>query len=186
MRVHTASNPGGGKRTEPALFTTTQTTIPILTQIMAGFSLAAIAIAASAASSISIPCLPFELTTKGVSLALIGLSALLFLFATEACIKSQAWDYFVLSEDRRKFIDLSDTEDYIDKCLTERDSWHRIAVWSYRLGIISIMLGTAFLFWPLSKATSVIIGFYLPISLVLLIVVNRRQNQLLGGAVSSD
>ncbi len=173
MSQPTPQNPTGAKATEPALYVTTQTTIPILTQIMAGFSLAAIGVAGSATWSETLPLL-YQPSTKNISLSLLSISALLFLFATEACVKSQAWDYYALSDERRKFDDLRDTVNYISVCINESHKWHRIAVWSYRFGIISIMLGVAFLFWPISKSTSIIVGLYLPISLILALIVYVR------------
>jgi uncharacterized membrane protein YqjE len=176
--TYTPKNTAGVKATEPALFLATQTTIPVLTQMMAGFSLAAVAIAASATWSATIPFL-FQPTTREVSLVLISLSVLFFIFATTACIKSQSWDYFAVTEERRNYDNLQDTATYINKCLRERKTWHGIAVRAYRLGVLSIILGAAFLFWPLSRLTSVIIGAYVPTSIILGWVVHRREKKLL-------
>lgn len=176
--TYTAKNCKGVKATEPALFLATQTTIPILTQMMAGFSLGAVGIAASATWSTTIPFL-FQPTTREVSLVLLSVSVLFFVFATAACIKSQSWDYFAVPEERRNYDNLQDTVAYIDKCLKERKIWHGIAVRSYRLGVVSIILGAAFLLWPLSRLTSYMIGVYVPTSIILGWVVQRRERKLL-------
>jgi hypothetical protein len=68
MSKYQSTNPGGPQRTEPALFVTTQTTIPVLTQLMVAFSLAAVGIAASSNWSATIRFPFHELTTKEICL----------------------------------------------------------------------------------------------------------------------
>lgn len=175
--AYVALNDEGVQHSEPALFLTTQTTIPILTQMMVAFSLAAVAIAASATWSTPIPLL--DATTKDLSLWFIALSVLFFVFATEGCIKSHSWDYFAVSLERREYWNYKDTREYIDKCVNHSKRWHSRAVWSYRIGVFLIVLGAASLFWPLSRITSTIIGSYVPVSLGLAWWTCRREGKSL-------
>lgn len=163
------------QRTEPALYVTTQTTLPVLTQLMAAFSLAAVGIVASSTWSTTIPFL--QLTTKEISLGLFATSVFLFVIATESCIKSHSWDYFSVSDERRKFWNLSTDPPYIEKCLKLSKLWHSRAVWFFRVGVFLSILGAAFLVWPLSRMTSWLIAGYLPVSIAISLWVHHREKK---------
>jgi hypothetical protein len=160
MTVERARQTNGDKRSEPALFITAQTTIPTLTEIMSAFSIGLIAIVA-AFSGTSNPLL-WGITLKDLALVMLGFSALLFWLATESCIKSQAWDYYAVSKERRTADNLSTEADYIASCLEVSRDWYVRAVYAYRFGGISMILGVAILFWPISRLTSVAMGLYVP------------------------
>lgn len=159
---------------EPALFITTQTTIPQLTAIMFAFSLAMLAFSASAEwpdKSILI-----GITTKNLAFALLGVSAFFFIIATTSCVKSHAWDYWALSKERRDDDGLSNDENYKNRCKSRSRSWHRLAVWTYNLGFMTVMLGVFFLFWPISRITSVTFATGLGLIIIIKIVVTIKPD----------
>lgn len=171
-------NPTGVRPTEPSLYISTQTTIPVLTQIMTGFSVGALAIAASAPDKWSVDTIfLFNLTVRDWAFILFGISALSFLFTTEACVKSQSWDYFILSQERRDFNNTSDLKAYVEYCIVKSRLWHKTAVWAYRLGIMAIMLGLAVLFRHISLFISVIFVLYLIGTGVVFFIEKRITNE---------
>jgi hypothetical protein len=150
---------------QPALFITTQTTIPQLTALMFAFSLAMLAFATSAEWPDT--SLLIGITTKNFAFALLGVSAFLFIIATTSCVKSHAWDYWTLSKERRDDDGLSDDVNYKQRCKKRSHAWHRIAVWSYNSGFILVILSVSLLFWPVSKITS--ITFFIGLGLIIII-----------------
>lgn len=153
---------------EPALFITTHEAIPILTTLMFGFSIAMIGVASDSAwQSHSLTLLVLQSDTKSLAFILLSVSAVIFLFATEACLKSYAWDYFSIPDEYRKFEHLSEDDYYKKRCISRSRLWHMFAVWAYGAGFAFAMLGVAFLFRPVSLFTSDL-AFLLLISVVLL------------------
>jgi hypothetical protein len=167
----------GEKFTEPALYLSTQTTVPILTQIMAGISLALITVALSVQKSVEIWG---GIDTSNVALTLFGISAVLFWLATEACINSQGWDYFALSQERRDYKDLSTDKSYIDDCGNESEHWHTLAVRLYRFGGGFVVCGVLVLIWPTSFVTTLLVlALYVAVLGVFMLHKRKRMDRLL-------
>jgi hypothetical protein len=141
---------------EPALPLTIQTTIPVLTTLLFTLSLAMIGFIVSVQNweSFSLPILGSP--SKDVALMLLSLSAFLFLFTATGCVKAHAWDYYSISPERRTEERLATTDSYINKCWNYSWVWYKVAIWSYSLGVIFLLLGTATLFWKVSKFTSIL------------------------------
>jgi Flp pilus assembly protein TadB len=97
---------------------------------------------------------------------LLSISAVFFISATEACLKSYAWDYFSVPEERRRFEQLSDEFHYKDRCLRRSRLWHKLAVWAYSIGFVCVMLGVVVLFWTVSRITSIVVSISLLIALL--------------------
>jgi uncharacterized protein YegP (UPF0339 family) len=178
MSDHQSVNPKGRQRTEPALLITTQTTVPVLTQLMVAFSLAAVGIAASSDLHTTIRFSLFELTTREITLGLFVVSVFLFVFATESCIRSHSWDYFAVSDERRRFLGFSDDRQYIMKCLKLSETWHALAVWSFRVGMLFTIVGAAFLVWPLAHRSSYLIAVCVPVSVIVSLWAHYQEKQI--------
>ncbi|MCK6630141.1 MAG: hypothetical protein L6R45_33820 [Anaerolineae bacterium] len=161
LQVHTVNNQTKKQVTEPALFIIAQNTLPLVTTVMFAFTAAMIGIVATR-------------NTPGFqdnsSLILLVVAALLFLFASEACAKSLAWDYYSLSEERRKADNLSDAEIYIKYCARQSEFWFKIAVWTYRIGLGVVLFGVAVLLWPISYIASAALVI---VSLILEVLLRR-------------
>lgn len=139
--------------TEPALYLTTQTTLPQLTALLFALSIALIAVSIN----IDWNAEPLPLISLGnteAALFLFSLSAMLFVFSMSACVKSHAWDYFSLSEERREYLGIGRDKKYISNCQERRNYWHSRAVRSYFCGFIFLLIGIILLFWFTSRLTS--------------------------------
>lgn len=139
----------------PAIHISTQTTIPLLSQILAGFSIALIPISITSGLNEFLNTTN-TIDTKTIAIICFGLSAFFFWSTTESCINSQSWDYFILSEKYLKHINLSGSESYLNKCIAECEHWHTMAAVLYRIGLLLIVVGVMFLLWPYSH--NLIIG----------------------------
>jgi hypothetical protein len=157
---------------EPALYITTQTTIPILTTLMFTFAVAMIGVIASGKWPISVlPLSPsYQVNTRDVAYVLIGVSALLFIFATEACVRSHAWDYFAISDEHRKFSNISEDEGYKHDCSYHSRVWHAFAALAYTFGLILIMCGIGVLFLRVSYIISILSFSYASIETLFFIL----------------
>lgn len=152
---------------EPALYITTQTTIPILTTLMFGLSLGILALAAGKDwPTGQLPSWAFHLQSKDTSLVLLGLASLLFLISTEACVKSHGWDYFALPEECRSRERLSTNNSYLERCSKRSQLWHKLAVYAYLLGFIMVLLGLSSALHPTCSTLSLILLVYLIVSLL--------------------
>lgn len=151
---------------EPALFATTQVTVPVLTTAMFAFSLAVIGIASDSGWQ-SIPLPLMGLQTKDIAFVLLGVSALSFLSATEACIRSHAWDFYAIPTGRLKIEKISEDPSYIAHCMSQNRLWHKYAVWAYRAGFVSVLSAVVVLFWPVSPVTSGLVALYLLVQIAL-------------------
>jgi len=159
--------------TLPALFLSTQSTIPRLTAILASFSLAMIAIAVRGGwESSSIEFRGIQLQSLPIAVALLGTAALLCIVSTEACVNSHGWDYSGLSSDRITDWNLPPRSDaaYAALCAGRTRLWHRIAVWCYGLGSMFCLLGLAIIFWPEERAISWVLLGYLGLRFVFALV----------------
>lgn len=131
---------------QPALYRTAQTTIPVLAQIMTGVSLALIAISIDVTQNAVIDAI--NINAKDMALIMFVISAFLFWMSTEACVKSQAWDYYFLPEEQRKILNLSDDKKYIVSCSEQSKWWYKVAVILYKIGSVSIFIGIIALLYP--------------------------------------
>jgi len=165
---------------EPALYVTTQSTLPTRIASLLAVSLAVMGFASNTGwSSIALPLL--RLTTKDVAFFLLGISVLALSSAAEACVKSHAWDYFALSEERRKFEKISTRQGYIEYCYGKKKLGHRRAVRDYRIGFYSVLFGMSFLLWPVSRTTSLLMAtctFVLIVRMLNEIVEKRKLEEL--------
>lgn len=138
---------------EPALFLTTQSTLPVLTSLAFAFSVGAIALAANRDwPQTDFPLL--AISNKQLGAHCFGFAALMFLFATNACVRSHSWDYGALSPERIKELNLTDDSHYKDRCYTNRNDWHRFAAVTYNAGALLLLVGLAALFWKIYPVLS--------------------------------
>lgn len=153
----------------PALFITTQTTIPVLTTALFAFSLVMIDVGTGNSLKSEEICLPswqqtatclWQFKTTDAAYALLGIAAVAFLFSTQACVQSHAWDYYSIPAEQRAALKLSVEESYIKECTEKSENWHRWAILSYRVGILCGMYGVGFLFWSVSKIVSILTASY--------------------------
>ena len=93
-------------------------------------------------------------------------------------MKSQGWDYYALTQERRDF-DLMDSDaNYIRRCSNRCKLWHALAARAYNTGFFFRMLDVAFLVWPVASFVSVIIGIYLLASLLVQILSRRAPDRV--------
>jgi hypothetical protein len=174
-------NAASAERDLPALFVTTQTTIPLLTTAMFAFSLGLIGVAAITDwPTVTLP--QCSIGTRDVAFPFLALSSFLFLFSTEACVVSHAWDYYQVPQERRDHDRLSKETTYIARCLKHSTAWHARAVWAYRIGFIAATLGLLFLFWPVSIVTSLLAGVWAVASTVFIAydaILTRQTKRLI-------
>src|SRR5437016_6283890 len=114
---------------EPAVTITAQTTLPLLTTVMLTLSVILVAIVGLQPEQPSIQFL--NITIKNWTIVLLLGAALSFAISTEKCTKSQAWDYFSISEERRNFELLEDTEEYKSHCLRKVKVHYKFAAITY-------------------------------------------------------
>jgi hypothetical protein len=145
------------KLDRPALFITTQTTLPVLTSLAFAFSVGAVALAAGQDwPRTDLPRLPWS--NKEVAVTCFGVAALMFLLATNACVRSHAWDYGALSPERIAELELSSDAAYKERCNDKRNVWHQFAAVTYNLGALLLLTGLASLFWGVYGLLSLIYG----------------------------
>jgi hypothetical protein len=146
----------------PALRTITTTTLPLLTTVLFGFTATLLGTLLETASQSERPKLtitildPATFTAESAAYLLLTTSAFLFLAATLACIRSQAWNYFALSADQRAVAQLSTDPAYIDRCYVLELRYHAWAVHSYHWGLLALLLGIAAALAPVSKGSATI------------------------------
>lgn len=141
----------------PALFITTQTTLPVLTSLAFAFSVGAVALAAGQDwPRTDLPRLPWS--NKEAAVTCFGVAALMFLLATNACVRSHAWDYGALSPERIAELELSSDDNYKKRCKNKRKGWHQFAAVTYNLGALLLLIGLASLFWGVYGLLSLIYG----------------------------
>jgi hypothetical protein len=153
----------------PALFLTTQTTLPVLTSLAFAFSLGAVALAAGRDWPLTdLPVVPWS--NKQVAVTCFGIAALMFLIATNACVSSHAWDYGALSPERITELHLSEEAAYKQRCQKKRNLWHKVAALSYNGGALLLLAGLAALFQGVHDFLSVIYGAVLTILIAALLL----------------
>lgn len=155
---------------EPAMPLTTQTTVPMVTTLLFTLSLAMIGFIGTVEKWPYTTVWVIGKSSKDVSLWLLSLSAFLFLFTALGCVKAHAWDYFSISTERRTEEGLSSTASYVNKCWNYSWLWYKLAIWSYSLGAISLLLGVSLLFWPVSRFTSILSLIFLLLPLITKII----------------
>ena len=160
---------------EPALFITTQKTLPVLTTLMFGFSMGMLAIAATVELTPII--LLSTVTNIDAAYILLGLSAMLFIESTASCVKSHGWDYYSISMERRDNENISKVESYIKMCLKRNKLWHLIAAYCYNIGLFTVLSGAAFLALSFSKIAALIITATIVANLYFLIFSIRRPKK---------
>lgn len=141
---------------QPALYLTTQTTLPALGALAAGFNFAAIGFVLTV-TGITHSVIPFVgLNTKEISIFLLTLSSFLFLFSVTACVKSHAWDYHALSNEQRSALEISTDIGYQSRCDNRSRLWHRFAAWSYNSATFIFLFGLSALMWDISRLGSIL------------------------------
>jgi hypothetical protein len=144
----------------PALFVTTQKILPQVLALVSAVSLALLALTAKMnadAASGGKGAVP--LGTE--ALILFGIAIFFFQSALKSCVTSHAWDYWSIPEGHRRDDGIPDDEAYRRKCAMRMRLFHRVAVWMYRLGLVSLVLGGAALVWHASHAASYVLLAYL-------------------------
>jgi hypothetical protein len=117
---------------QPALFLVTKDTFQYLSGLFLTFSIAL--------TGVSIRY--FE---SDDSLICFHISTLLFLVSAIFCVKTQSWDFFSISKERRKFMGLDDTQGYKTRCWRRMKLFHYLSVLSFHTGILSILIGSIIL-----------------------------------------
>lgn len=136
---------------QPALYVTTQTTLPALSALAAGFNFAAIGFVLTD-TGITHSVIPFVvLDTKEISIFLLTVSSFLFLFSVTAWVKSHAWDYHALSTEQRSALEISIEEHYKSRCNTRSRLWHRFAAWGYNTATFLFLIGLSAMMWDISR-----------------------------------
>jgi hypothetical protein len=171
---------------EPALYITTQTTVPLLTTVMLTFSAVLIAIAALNLTKLSVLLPLIHVSLSDAALTSLSIAALLFVFTTEGCVKSQGWDYFAVSQERRDFENLEDAPAYKEYCLRRSKLWHTLAAWAFNYGTFFQLLGVMFLVWPFASFVSIIIVVYLVLHLLadILVIISPRNARRLTNKIA--
>lgn len=125
----------------------TETTMPLLTTVLAGFSVTLIAIS-TGDNFPSITCrwLPFEPTTTVVAALFLTMGVLLFLFSTFACIHAQAYNYFALTNEARAAWQIKEADK--DHYIVQWSKWYIRAVISGDVGVVLFLCAAGILFWP--------------------------------------
>jgi len=162
------------KLSNPGLYKSTQTTIPILAQIMIGVSFAMIAICIKLEFSNEIIWI---LNTKNIAISLFGFSGFSFWLTTESCINSQTWNYFSLEKEYRLYQNLSEDRAYVDDCMHFCKFWHRLAVILYRFGSLFLVSGVLLLLWPISRIVVLLIAALYILSFIFFLIYKYRQLQ---------
>lgn len=159
-------NPESQPPKRPNVYSATGSTIPMLATVLLGFSVAILGIA----WAMPFPDLMWdfcfvELTTKQLSSGLLGLSCLLFLFATTAAIHAQSFNYFDMSNSAQENIRLllkrsgQDETHYIQACMDSVGKWHGVAVRLFDFGLFMLFIGAGTLFVPASLILAVVLWF---------------------------
>jgi hypothetical protein len=130
----------------PNMLDLSGTTLPLISTVLAGFSLTIIVTAASVLSSLSYK----NAVTSG--LVVLTVNVPILLFSTTAAIRSQAFSYrYLMSQDVLDVIGITkaDLRARIPGWHTRWYRWYLAGVLSYYLGLVLFALGMDIIVWAI-------------------------------------
>ena len=130
----------------PNLLEVTQTTLPLLSTVLAGFSVTIMV------ELITQPEAGQTCGLLNVGLTLLAVSVPLFLSSTIFSVWGQSYNYLILTPDVKEIMnfdlhDQSQWKNYLDASHTIWQKWHTSALILYYIGLLAFIAGIDLLLW---------------------------------------